>query len=224
MDSISAEVKHLIVRSFGDEVIQRTIERRCLCVAQMDALSPVTRMCAIRHVLMPEAGYIATPAMARLIWEQTIVYCRQPFTANVQAAALAAPSIALKPTDYSRPAVPIRLDDDCRRLICSFIPEGTLLGFLESFAQYRRNSPGVTLNWKAIMSDGPVLEIEWNQCSNGEEVCVVKLFEHENGKTISSWTFSNVENMLCLRTAPELGDIMHLEPRAYKRSVLEISP
>ena len=40
----TAEVDHLIQRSFGDEVLMRTIERKCLCVKQLKSNSPVLRM------------------------------------------------------------------------------------------------------------------------------------------------------------------------------------
>ena len=53
----TAEVEHLIQRSFGDEVLMRTIERKCLFVKQLWSMSPVLKMNVIRHTSMPEAGY-----------------------------------------------------------------------------------------------------------------------------------------------------------------------
>jgi hypothetical protein len=99
MNTLTDEVKHL-VRSFGDEVLMRTLERKCMCVAQLNYNSPVLRMCMVRKISSPAQGYIANPMLVKLIWNQTIVIGRQPFHANVEAEVFRAPSIELKSTDY----------------------------------------------------------------------------------------------------------------------------
>ena len=96
----TAEVDHLIQRSFGDEVLMRTIERKCLFVKQLYSMSPVLKMNVVRHTSMPEAGYIANPMLVRLIWNQTIAIAKQPFHADVSAEVFRAPSIELKPSQY----------------------------------------------------------------------------------------------------------------------------
>jgi hypothetical protein len=96
------ELNHLVTRSFGDELLLQSLERKCMCVAQLKSHSPVLRMSMVRKISMPEAGYVANPMLVKLIWSQTIDIVKQPFQANIEAAVLRAPSIELKPSEYQR--------------------------------------------------------------------------------------------------------------------------
>ena len=98
--NLSNEVKHLVARTYGDEVIQRSMRAKCRVLAQLKFNSPVIRMCSVRHISMVDAGYIANPFLVKFIWRQTIVLVKLAFDCDTDALVLGAPDVVLHPRFY----------------------------------------------------------------------------------------------------------------------------
>ena len=101
--SLNAELEHVVTRTFGDEVVMATIERKCLVIAQLKAHRATVHNMAWRVLWGYYRGHIATPAILQLVWTQGLVILAQPFAADVTAAIMRAPDVVLTPNDYNNP-------------------------------------------------------------------------------------------------------------------------
>ena len=98
--NLSNEVNHLVFRTFGDEVIQRSLRAKCRVLAQLKANTDILQTMAWRTISSPNQGYIASPGMVRLIWTVGVGMLGEPFAADVEAAVLSAPDVVLTPNYY----------------------------------------------------------------------------------------------------------------------------
>ena len=101
--SLNANVKHL-VRTFGDEVVLQSIQRKCLCMAHLNASKHT--IAAMMHRGVAIAGYNPNAELEAFIWKYGIIGLQQPIhvspqaEANVAAAVMRAPNVELTPNDY----------------------------------------------------------------------------------------------------------------------------
>lgn len=121
-----------------------------------------------------------------------------------------------------------RLDDDCRRVICEFLPTGTVLQFLRDFQEYAPDLQNST-TWRAYLADGVLVHLEYTFFHETKFLIVTILkgvhkraFSIWNYKETATWTFREPEELVCLHTAPEFDEIMHLQPTRYERRSLDL--
>ena len=239
--NFTAELEHMVLRTFGDEVLQQSIRRKALCMAQLKSRQFMIRIICVRDVAID--GY--APEIGRQFWGHLIARFQEPFTADVEAAVLAAPSIVLKPTDYCRPKVvkTVRLCDDCRRTIFSFLETGTVLEMFKDFMHYIRLDGGEqnTSTWEARLGDRRVLLENtrgWygrpNCAASRQRFIKVMILKASDsvekkhfygsgwGDIESIWTFNKIPFVESLFTAPEFDDIHAMVPSSYDRRVHNI--
>jgi hypothetical protein len=96
--NLNANVMHLVTRTFGDEIVMTSLERKCMCIAQLNAHKDVLQMMAWRSC--EGMGYIPTVQIQKFVWTFGLRMMTRPFTADVTDAVLRAPNVELTPNDY----------------------------------------------------------------------------------------------------------------------------
>ena len=128
------------------------------------------------------------------------------------------------------------MEDDVRRLICEFEGTGTVLGFLEEFQAHVPDVPHTT-KWRAYLPDGMLVFLEYIVFTDETTFLMVSLEKENEGmvpsrralyslwnyKQVAGWSFSKIEDMESLHTAPEFDDLMHLVPTRYDREVTDLA-
>ncbi|MAV36752.1 MAG: hypothetical protein CMJ59_14995 [Planctomycetaceae bacterium] len=103
MSGKDVDADHLMTRTYGDQVIQRSMRAKCRVLAQLrDGQNVLQTMCW-RRVSCPHVGYIASPGVVRMIWTYGLRLLQQPFQVNTEtldAAVMRAPDVAFPPEFY----------------------------------------------------------------------------------------------------------------------------